>query len=74
MRQDEGSDSLGHLCRQVGSAQAHIVFADVFTLNSEISQLSIGLIFSPKHSGHFSLSILPPRCSFVIPLSAQKTV
>jgi hypothetical protein len=34
--------------------QAHMGLAGVFTLNSEISQLSIGFTFSPKHRGHIT--------------------
>lgn len=47
----KSDDSLGHLYRQVGSAQAHMGFGGSVTLNSEISQLSIGLTFSLLHLG-----------------------
>lgn len=47
----QSDDSLGHLCRQVGSAQAHMGLGGSVTLSSEISQLSIGLTFSLLHLG-----------------------
>ena len=50
----QSDNSLGHLCRQVGSIQAHIGFGGSVTLWSVISQLSIGLKFSPLHLGHVS--------------------
>lgn len=59
MSQVEGSDSLGHLCRQLGSAQAHMGFGGAVTLKSEMSQLSIDLTFSPLHSGQVRFGILP---------------
>lgn len=58
MSQVEGSDSLGHLCRQLGSAQAHMGFGGAITLKSEMSQLSIDLTFSPLHSGQVRFGIL----------------
>lgn len=60
MSQVEGSDSLGHLCRQLGSAQAHMGFGGPVTLKLEMSQLSIDLTFSPLHSGQVRLGILSP--------------
>jgi hypothetical protein len=58
--QAKSSDSLGHLCRQLGSAQAHMGFGEPITLKSEMSQLSIDLTFSPLHSGQVRLGILSP--------------
>lgn len=58
--QVKGSDSLSHLCRQVGSPQAHMGLGGSVTFNSEISQLSIGLTFSLSHFGQVSFAMVLP--------------
>ena len=53
----QSEDALGHLCRQVGSLQAHIGVGRsiVFRVSEEIDQLSMGLMFSPLQFGHISI-------------------